>query len=154
MASSGQSAIDALSPAPPPCCRHLLLIEDNAGDVELLTIALEARGLTVRLTLAVDGDVGLDTLQKLIADGDLPDLVLLDLNMPRRSGFEVLAAISVMVPPSSCPLAVWSSSSSAADQARCLASGASTFFTKPENFDDYLVLVDALAALLTQPPPR
>jgi len=129
----------------------VLVIEDNAGDVELLTIAMATRGLTIRLTLAEDGDLGLAALQRLIDAGEPPDLVLLDLNMPRRNGFEVLAAISIMIPPSACPVAVWSSSTSAGDQDRSRAAGASRFFSKPEKFDDYLVLAEALGAMLTKP---
>jgi len=130
---------------------RVLLIEDNSGDVELLSIAFEMSGMDALITTADDGDQGLASLRDLIAQGQPPDLVLLDLNMPRRSGFEVLVELAASPMSITCPVVVWTSSSSASDRERCLAYGVKAFFTKPERISDYITLVESLRGYLTGP---
>ncbi len=131
-----------------PSRPHLLLIEDNAGDAELLTLAFEMNHLDARISNVEDGDQGLSILRAMTAIGEPPELVLLDLNLPRLSGFEVLAALAAWPVPLACPVVVWTSSCVACDRERCLAGGATAFFTKPEQINDYLALVEALRPYL------
>lgn len=132
---------------------RVLLIEDNAGDVELLSIAFEMNGMNALITTAEDGDVGLNLLRQMNTQGEHPDLVLLDLNMPRRSGFEVLVELAGWPAPLRSPVVVWTSSSSFRDRDRCLANGAIGFFTKPERIGDYIKLVESLRRFLKTPGP-
>lgn len=68
---------------------EILLIEDNPTDAEFTIDALSAWEVEHRVEVATDGESGLDRL----LDGDVPDLVLLDLNLPRLSGTELLARV-------------------------------------------------------------
>jgi CheY-like chemotaxis protein len=131
---------------------RVLLVEDNMGDVELLSIAFERNGMDALITTAEDGDAGLSKLSEMIAKGEKPDLVLLDLNMPRRSGFEVLADIAAWPTPIGAPIVVWTSSRSMRDRDRCLSSGATAFFSKPEQIGDYFMLVKSLRVFLKGSP--
>lgn len=141
-----------LTPSPSHHYPRVLLIEDNTGDIELLSIAFEMNGMNALITTAEDGDEGLTALRDLVSRGEPPDLVLLDLNMPRRSGFEVLTTISELPTRLTCPVVVWTSSSSHNDRQRCLNQGAVAFFTKPERISDYIKLVDSLREFLSGPP--
>lgn len=141
------AAVSNHSPYP-----RVLLIEDNSGDIELLTIAFEMNNMNALITTAEDGDQGLSALRSLTGRGETPDLVLLDLNMPRRSGFEVLAALAEWPTPLVCPVVVWTSSFAAHDREHCLACGAVAFFTKPERISDYIKLVESLRPFLKGPP--
>src|SRR4051812_4564487 len=72
---------------------HILLVEDNPGDVRLIQEALKTTELQCVLDVASDGD---EAIERLIDESHglpLPDLIILDLNLPRRSGHEVLTAI-------------------------------------------------------------
>ena len=69
---------------------HILLVEDNPNDVEITTRALHKGQVSNRLTVARDGQEALDILREMLARGDAPGLILLDLNLPKVSGIEVL----------------------------------------------------------------
>ncbi len=70
---------------------HIVLVEDNAGDAYLLEKALEARHIVYTLTRYEDGEQG---IRELSSDhAPIPNLILLDLNVPRREGFDVLRAV-------------------------------------------------------------
>jgi chemotaxis family two-component system response regulator Rcp1 len=127
---------------------RVLLIEDNAGDIELLSIAFEMNGMNALITVAEDGESGLARLREMVDLREQPDLVLLDLNMPRRSGFEVLADLAAWPVHLSPPIVVWTSSASVRDRDRCLANGATAFFTKPERIGEYIKLVESLRSFL------
>src|SRR5512143_780096 len=95
---------------------HLLLIEDNAGDVRLIREAFRTTGQEVEITVARDGVEGLEYLRH-AADSVLepkPDLILLDLNLPRKSGREVLREVKADERLSAIPVIVLTTS--AADE--------------------------------------
>jgi CheY-like chemotaxis protein len=126
---------------------HILIIEDNPGDVELLEIAFEMNGFEPRVQVAENGEEALLQLGKLAGSGNLPDLVLLDLNMPRMTGFEVLEAMREQN-FGAVPTVVWTSSLLQCDRERCLALGARDFLSKPERIGEYIKLVDHLKVYL------
>jgi len=126
---------------------HILIVEDNPGDVELLEIAFEMNGFSPRVQVAENGEVALARLQSLAAEGNLPDLVLVDLNMPRMNGFEVLRAMRELG-MEGVNTVVWTSSLADADRERCLAMGAREFLSKPERIGEYIRLVDRLKVYL------
>jgi CheY-like chemotaxis protein len=126
---------------------HILIIEDNPGDVELLEIAFEMNGFEPRVQVAENGEEALLQLGKLAGSGNLPDLVLLDLNMPRMTGFEVLEAMREQN-FGAVPTVVWTSSLLQCDRERCFALGARDFLSKPERIGEYIKLVDHLKVYL------
>lgn len=122
---------------------HIFIIEDNPGDIELLEIAFEMNGFQPRVQIAENGEIAMRQLEILRDNDDIPDLVLLDLNMPRMTGTEVLEAMRLL---NICNLniVVWTSSLSDGDRVRCLELGAREFLSKPERIGDYIRLVDEL----------
>ncbi len=126
---------------------HILIVEDNPGDVELLEIAFEMNGFTPRVQVAENGEMALERLHSLAKEGNLPDLVLVDLNMPRMNGFEVLTAMKA-AGMGEVNTVVWTSSLADADRERCLALGAREFLSKPERIGEYIRLVDRLKVYL------
>ena len=102
---------------------HLLVIDDNPDHRFLVQRAL--RGMPVELAFAEDGQQGLDAIA-----ARAPDLVLLDIKMPRVDGFEVLQRLRADH-PRTIQVVVFSSSENARDQARATELGADGFVTKP-----------------------
>lgn len=131
--------------------RPILIVEDEADDVELLDYAFEKAGIrNPRLTLA-NGDDATDYIagSSAYADRDrypLPGLVLLDLKLPRRSGFEVLERIRRDHLARHIPVVVLTSSDHDADISRAYASGANSYLVKPVKRDALLALVRTLDA--------
>lgn len=97
-----------MMPETPPRPVDILLVEDNPGDARLAREALREAGLWHRLTLATDGEAALACLRRegAHAAGPRPDLVLLDLHLPRRDGWEVLRAMGADARLRDLPVAV------------------------------------------------
>jgi CheY-like chemotaxis protein len=109
---------------------EVLLVEDNAGDALLIGQAVAECPTAVHLRIARDGEQALQILRN---PEFLPDLVILDLNIPKISGFAVLAAY----PLQKTPVVVFSASENEADVNRALSLGAREFVHKPLDLDDY-----------------
>jgi two-component system, chemotaxis family, response regulator Rcp1 len=121
---------------------RLLLVEDNPGDVWLMREALRLAQLPVQLTVARDGLEASRYLHQLEKDGaDCPDLVLLDLNLPRRNGREVLADIKRSDYLQAVPVVVLSSSSAEEDSRQAHHLHATDFLTKPFGLPAYVEMV-------------
>jgi CheY-like chemotaxis protein len=109
--------------------RHIFLIEDNAGDVLLIRQTLDGLGIPIQVHVARDGDQALFML----AEGHFqPDLILLDLNLPRVSGSWFLARSRPKV-----PVVVFSSSSNPADIRESVELGVKEFVQKPSDLQQY-----------------
>jgi CheY-like chemotaxis protein len=121
---------------------EILIVEDNPGDVLLYERALRARRPEARLHVVTDGDAALAFLRSCAR---LPDLVLLDLNLPRRDGREVLAEMKMDPVLAPIPVLVISSSEAESDISRSYQLSANCFLTKPLNLDE-LVRTLELAA--------
>jgi chemotaxis family two-component system response regulator Rcp1 len=116
---------------------EVLLVEDNAGDALLIRQAVAEYRTPIRLHIARDGEQALQILR----DPEfLPDLVILDLNIPKISGFAVLAAY----PMKKTPVVVFSASENGADVSRALSLGANEFVHKPLDLDDYKNVVTGM----------
>ncbi|WP_019587876.1 response regulator [Deinococcus apachensis] len=126
------------SPAFP---KHLLLVEDNEHDVELARAALEESEVRCEVTVARDGQEALDLLR---GAGSQPDLVLLDLNMPRVSGHEVLRAVKGDAALRHVPVVVFTTSNEASDRDACAAAGADDYVLKPGRFEGLVEAVNRL----------
>jgi CheY-like chemotaxis protein len=141
---------------------NILLAEDNSDDVVLLEHAFKKAGVTSPLTAVTDGLEALDYLKGEGAFADraaypFPDVLLLDLNMPRKNGFEVLAW--VRRDASCCRLMVHilTASPRESDAERAYALGANSYVVKPSRFDELVRFVGALGkwhefVTLARPP--
>jgi DNA-binding response OmpR family regulator len=124
--------------------RRILLVEDNAADAQLMRIAFAETLPEARLSVVSDGETAVRTL--LDGGGAPPDLVLLDLNLPRLSGHEVLAEVRGATDPAvrRLPVVVLSSSAAGADVERSYELGA-THIAKPADMDGLLAIAAAIA---------
>jgi len=125
---------------------QILLVEDNEGDI-LLT--LEAfKELKVKNSVAVvkDGAEAIDFLKKQgqYAESQIPHLILLDINMPRLNGIEVLDFIKKDENLKRIPVVMLTTSSSEEDIAECYAKSANCFITKPLDFGRFLSVVQSI----------
>ncbi|MGB8701864.1 MAG: response regulator [Thermosynechococcaceae cyanobacterium] len=126
---------------------EILLVEDNLGDVELTTLALEESHLTINLSVVGDGAAALDFLQhqkKQYADSPRPDLILLDLNLPKKSGHEVLAAIKTDDTLKRIPVVVLTTSQADEDILSAYNNYASGYIAKPARFDQFAKVVQSI----------
>jgi chemotaxis family two-component system response regulator Rcp1 len=122
--------------------RRLLVVEDSESDVELLREALSDSDPRVELDIVRHGE---DALAFLRREGEFeaaarPDLVVLDLNLPRMGGFEVLKALRADIDPRlrRLPVVVFTTSGTATDVETAYDLHASSFVTKPTAFEHYL----------------
>lgn len=122
----------------------VLIIEDNQADAFLLSMILRDLGLRLTIDVSRDGQAALDILAVAIKDPTTaPDLVILDLNLPRVHGYEVLSFIR-SGPLKSIPVAVMTGSLNKEDEARSLRMGATYYLTKPSTLAD----IDAVSIFL------
>jgi chemotaxis family two-component system response regulator Rcp1 len=126
---------------------RLLVVEDSESDIELLREALADSEPAIELDFVRHGE---DALSFLRREGEFeaaarPDLVVLDLNLPRMGGFEVLSALREDVDPRlrRLPVIVFTTSATTTDVDRAYDLHASSFVTKPTAFEHYLDAVRA-----------
>jgi two-component system, chemotaxis family, response regulator Rcp1 len=122
--------------------RSILLVEDNAGDVLLTREALREADVAVELTAVADGEQALAYLRD--ERVERPDLVLLDLNLPRKNGLEVLEEIRHDPELRTTPVIMLTTSSSARDVAASYDRGVNCYVVKPLDLDDFTELVQAI----------
>ncbi len=115
---------------------RIVIIEDNPGDVYLLEKALSVRKIPYALITYLDGAHAM----KGISDGTfgVPDLILVDLNLPRRDGFDVLSTIRADSRLTGIPLAVLTSSNSTKDVRWAASLGADHYITKPGTLEEFI----------------
>jgi CheY-like chemotaxis protein len=128
----------------------VLSVEDDDAAFHLLEIAFEEIHFQPELHRTVNGQEALDFLHRSVQDSDgrRPDLVLLNLNLPKVNGVEVLAAIQTNRLLAPIPVIVFTSSNLDEDRARCLALGARDFVTKPTTYDGFVHAVSGMCAML------
>jgi len=119
-----------------------LLVEDNPTDVFVIREVLKDCGFECELHVAPDGETAIEFLRKLETDATAacPALVLLDLNLPKLSGLEVLRLIRNGQRCSEIPVVIVTSSDSATDLAAIQEGGATSYFRKPSDLVDFLNL--------------
>ena len=112
---------------------EVLLVEDNPGDVRLTMEALRAGDLPKTVHVAQDGVEALEFLQGRAGgrESPLPDLILLDLNLPKKSGHEVLAVIRANAALQAIPVVIFTSSAAEPDVRRAYDLHANCYVTKP-----------------------
>lgn len=122
---------------------EILLVEDNPGDVRLTTEALAEAKVRNRLAVARDGVEALQYLRREppFQGSTRPDIILLDLNMPRMDGREVLQELKADPALSSIPVVVLTTSESEEDVLRSYQLHASCYITKPVDLEQFLKVV-------------
>ncbi|GAB5496051.1 MAG: response regulator [Phycisphaerales bacterium] len=118
---------------------HFLLVEDDIDHAELVKRAFELNRISNKLTHVLDGELALKYLRNEppFEDADRPDLILLDLNLPKMSGHEVLEAIRSDDTFGNIPVVILSTSNSDSDLARAYESHANSYVVKPLDFDQF-----------------
>ena len=124
----------------------ILLVEDNPGDVDLTKEALAGAKVLNRLHVAEDGEQALDFLFRRgpYADAPRPDLILLDLNLPKKDGREVLKDIRANEDLTEIPVVILTTSEADEDVARAYRLHANCYITKPVNFTQFLKVIQAI----------
>jgi CheY-like chemotaxis protein len=116
---------------------EILLVEDNMGDVYLLRMALETVRVPVHLTVVTDGEAAIrHVMQEKGEATPAPDLILLDLSLPKKSGYEVLAAVRAHPNTACVPVLILSSSDASKDIRRAYELHANGYIRKPSDIDD------------------
>jgi CheY-like chemotaxis protein len=123
---------------------RILLVEDNPGDVALVERALRTWNTPTKLSVVASGEVALDHLRR---TRPLPSLALLDLNLPGRGGYEVLAEIKLDPELRSLPVIVLSGSTDPAEAQRSHGAFADAFIQKTDDFTQFAAAMHALEDL-------
>ena len=125
---------------------EILLVEDNPGDVELTQEALESAKISNHLTVVSDGMEALAYLRRQgpYASAARPDLILLDLNLPKKDGREVLAEIKEDEDLRVIPVVVLTTSKAETDILKTYKLNANSYITKPVDFAGFSQVVRAI----------
>lgn len=128
-----------------PSSLKLLVVEDCPSDVWLIREALKGANMPVQIIVAEDGVAALDYMRQ-VSDGKAvrPDIILLDLNLPRKNGREVLGELKASPIHRHTPVLVMSSSRAEEDIRECYRLNANCYITKPGTLDDYFEVVRSI----------
>jgi DNA-binding response OmpR family regulator len=120
---------------------RILLAEDSPADAGLVRRALEENGVEGELVVIADGEKAIEFIQAIDAEAArCPDLAIVDLNLPKKPGREVLASMRASERCRHIPVIILSSSDAERDKADAVRFGASRYIRKPSNLDDFLSL--------------
>lgn len=119
----------------------ILLVEDSLADIELTLEALSGAKVANEVVVMRDGAAALEYLRTTTSR---PDLVILDLNLPRLTGHEVLAGMRAHEATRRIPVAVLTTSSAESDVAQTYDLGANCFLTKPVDVDQFVGVVRSI----------
>jgi chemotaxis family two-component system response regulator Rcp1 len=137
---------------------EILMVEDNPGDVRLTREALKGGKVWNQLHVVEDGVAALDFLNQRAPyqQASRPDLVLLDLNLPKKDGREVLAAIKSDPSLKMIPVVILTTSQAEEDVLRAYNLNANCYVTKPVDFDQFTRIVQTIEqfwlTVVTLPP--
>jgi two-component system, chemotaxis family, response regulator Rcp1 len=123
---------------------EILLVEDNPADVRLIKEALRETNSPNHLQVATDGEQILDILRERSLSNTLPDLIILDLNLPRKSGHEVLAIIKKDPILGRIPVIVLTTSNSASDIASVYDLRGNCYVQKPDDFEQLVQIIKSI----------
>ena len=126
---------------------EILLVEDNPGDVRLIQEAFKELETDVTLCAVTDGDEALEILATRRSDetASVPDLILLDLNLPRMGGLEFLEAIQEDAGFARLPVLVLTSSNACEDILESYELAANAYLTKPTDPAEFTSMVETVA---------
>ena len=138
---------------------EILLVEDNLGDVRLTQESLKNSQVLHNLHVVEDGEKALDFLRQegLYSNVVRPDIILLDLNLPRKDGREVLAEIKADVALKAIPVVVFTTSNAEKDILMAYDLHANSYITKPQGLDQFFEVVSLIEKYwltIVRLPPR
>jgi CheY-like chemotaxis protein len=145
------------SPSPPDNAElqrpRILIVEDNPADVFLICRAIQNANLLAELQVLKDGEQAVQLVAQLEADPASPALalVILDINLPKRHGGEVLERIRRGRRCGDVPVIAISTSQSPEDREHMSALGANSYFHKPSQYAEFMKLGDLVKSFLTRP---
>jgi two-component system, chemotaxis family, response regulator Rcp1 len=133
--------IEPTGPSPGPI--EVLLVEDSTGDVRLTREAMKDAKMHISLHVAPDGVEAMAFLRREGAHSNAPrpDLILLDLNLPKMDGREVLKALKADPILATIPVVILTTSSASEDVMNCYRAHANCYITKPVSLDGFLKVV-------------
>lgn len=136
---------------------RVLLVEDNEGDVEIVRSAIEGWRDGCKLIVAYDGAEALDCLRDGDCAGQKPDLILMDINMPRMDGKDCLKQLKQDDELRLIPVSMLTSSQAPSDILECYHSQASCYVVKPFDVREFISVVRKLIVFwsdVARPPTR
>ena len=138
---------------------NILLVEDNPGDAFIINNTLAQTAVSYKLDIVLNGEQAMDFLnqERDYTNVSRPDLILLDLNLPLKNGFEVLEEIKSSPKLKMIPTIILTSSSSEKDILKSYNLFASCYLTKPADFNDFTNEIKSLEHFwlnLVQLPPQ
>jgi chemotaxis family two-component system response regulator Rcp1 len=130
------------------------VIEDNPADVYMVKEALKGAGLEANIDVVTDGEQATRFFEEVDLDSSkpCPDAIILDINLPKKRGGEVLQHLRRSLRCHAVPVLIVSTSGSEKDRADVMNRGANGYFRKPSEFDDYMKLGPILRGLLPVKP--
>ena len=133
-----------------PC--QILIAEDNKSDVFLIRQALQKSGINAQIHIADDGEKTVKFFEQADADptAPCPDLILLDINMPRYKGGDILRKLRASARCNNALVLVVTSSDSQRDREEMDAFGANGYFRKPSDFSEFMKLGQLVGELLAR----
>lgn len=125
---------------------QILLVEDNEGDILMTSESIQEYDSSCRIDVARNGQEAIEKLQSYIDDPVLkkPDIILLDINLPRKNGHEVVAFIKNQPWLATIPVIILTTSSAPLDIQRAYQAHANSYLTKPTEADEFNKMVMAL----------
>lgn len=125
---------------------EILLVEDNPGDIRLITEILKEAKIQNNINITTDGEVALKFLlnEDEFQDAPRPHLILLDLNLPKKDGREVLTEIKANEQLKSIPVVILSTSTAREDIMGTYKHHANSYITKPVDLDQFIQVVESI----------
>jgi CheY-like chemotaxis protein len=124
---------------------NILLVEDDPDDIELFQEALNDTGKLHKVSNVMQGDLVMPSLEN---DNEKPDLIVLDLNLPKLQGKEILASLKKNRAYRNIPVIILTTSSSRQDIDDCLNAGAIQFITKPVDSRGFKQMAESIFSVL------
>ena len=120
---------------------HILLVEDNEGDILLTTEALQESKIANKVTVLKDGKMAINFFEDITSKKGVPDLVLLDINLPKKNGHEVLQYIKSSDNYKQIPVIMLTTSSAESDILNSYKNYVNCYITKPIDVADFITAI-------------
>lgn len=122
---------------------RILLVEDNPGDIRLTQEALKESNMDIHLDVVSDGEQAIDFLMKKgkYTEAVRPHIILLDLNLPKKNGIEILKEVKVHESLKKIPIIVLTTSDADHDISKAYSLNANCYILKPVDFDDFAKVI-------------
>lgn len=134
---------------PNPKLAWIVLVEDNPADVMLVREALDEHGVHCDLTTLPDGERAFQLMDRIDREqGQCPDLVILDLKLPKKNGFEVLERMRSSPICAAIPVVIFTSSNAQQDQDRAAALGGTRYIAKPHGLAEFVKIGAVIKKIL------